>query len=362
VTATVTTLTVTSLTVTGTAPAVGATAQFNATATLSDRATPSITGLAAWSTSNAAVATVSSSGVVTGVSVGSVDITATYQGVAGVAHVSIAGPPSPASCTFSLSIGSTIDGYPNGGSFAVGVTAPSGCAWTAVSNASWIHVPASAGGSGNGAFVFEVDPNTGPARTGTLTIADRTVTFTQSTNNVVLYNTFGVGDSYANGGYLLIAPSAQSCAVNQCDDVDLASSFTPSQTATFNGVEIAVSLSNQWSGISNPNELDVWLMSDAGGVPGATIELMHVRGTMGSYPGSVRIFNVASSARPLLAAGTKYWIAASVSGPDASALWSSSLTAGLDGAASRSNLGAWRTSGTATQPFAPAIRVSGRLP
>ena len=91
-------------------------------------------------------------------------------------------PPTPLpSCTYTLSVGSTIDGYPNGGSFSVTVTASNGCTWTAVSTVSWIHVPTSAAGNGSGTFTFTVDPNnSSSARIGTLTIAGKPVAFNQT--------------------------------------------------------------------------------------------------------------------------------------------------------------------------------------
>jgi hypothetical protein len=61
----------------------------------------------------------------------------------------------------------------------IDVTAASGCAWTATSNASWIRIGSGASGSGEGEvwiFIFE---NSGAQRTGTLTIAGQTVTITQ---------------------------------------------------------------------------------------------------------------------------------------------------------------------------------------
>jgi hypothetical protein len=118
---------------------------------------------------------------VTGIGAGEAEISAVYQGVAGMAHLSVMPPiVTPPSCSFVLSIGSSIEGYPNGGSFDVTVTAPNGCAWSVVSTASWIHVPASIVGSGTGMFAFTVDANTGTARTATLVIAGRTVTFNQT--------------------------------------------------------------------------------------------------------------------------------------------------------------------------------------
>lgn len=87
--------------------------------------------------------------------------------------------PSP-SCTYTLSLGFTIDGYPSGGSFPTTVTTTTGCAWTAVSGVSWIHVQTPSSGTGSGAFTFTVDANTGSARTGTVTVAGKTITFNQT--------------------------------------------------------------------------------------------------------------------------------------------------------------------------------------
>lgn len=68
------------LSVAGTAPAVGGTAQFSATATFSNNTTQAVTAAATWQTSNPIVATVSSTGLVTGMGLGVADIRAVYQG------------------------------------------------------------------------------------------------------------------------------------------------------------------------------------------------------------------------------------------------------------------------------------------
>src|SRR5438093_11044439 len=73
--------TVSTVAVTGTAPAVGASSQFPATATLMDGTSQDVTTLATWSSSNVSAATVSSAGLVTGVAGGAVTIQATYQNV-----------------------------------------------------------------------------------------------------------------------------------------------------------------------------------------------------------------------------------------------------------------------------------------
>ena len=80
---------VSSVTISGTAPIVGATVPFSATAHLSNGTSQTITNEATWSSSNTVVATVTNGGLVTGVGLGVADISATYQGVAGTAQVPV---------------------------------------------------------------------------------------------------------------------------------------------------------------------------------------------------------------------------------------------------------------------------------
>src|SRR5579863_126874 len=86
---------VNSITVTGTAPLFGATSQFAAAASLVDGTIRDITPFATWSSSNTQCATVSPSGLVTGLQVCQVTITAAFQGVSGSALIGIfkTGPP-----------------------------------------------------------------------------------------------------------------------------------------------------------------------------------------------------------------------------------------------------------------------------
>ena len=64
---------------------------------------------------------------------------------------------------------------------SVTVTNGVGCAWTAVSNAGWITLTGSTGGSGNGTVAYSVAPNTSATqRQGSVTIAGQTFTVTQS--------------------------------------------------------------------------------------------------------------------------------------------------------------------------------------
>jgi len=102
--------TVQSVAVNGTAPAVGATAQFTAVASMTGGTTQTVTTQAAWSSSNTAIATVNGSGVVTGVAPGEADVTATFQNVAGGLHVRIARADSR---TFAIT-GTVTDGTTGG--------------------------------------------------------------------------------------------------------------------------------------------------------------------------------------------------------------------------------------------------------
>jgi len=79
--------TVTAISISGSMPEIGATTQLTVTATLSDGNKEDVTAKAAWQTSNAAVITISESGVARGVGAGEADITASYGGSTSSQHV-----------------------------------------------------------------------------------------------------------------------------------------------------------------------------------------------------------------------------------------------------------------------------------
>ncbi len=85
-------------------------------------------------------------------------------------------------CTFNVSP-TTIPLGPLGGTTAISVTAPTGCAWTATSNSPFITITSGASGTGNGTVQISVTRNGGVPRTGTLTVAGQTVTVNQSARN-----------------------------------------------------------------------------------------------------------------------------------------------------------------------------------
>jgi hypothetical protein len=84
---------------------------------------------------------------------------------------------SSASCSYSLNPTSQSFGS-SGGSSSFGVTTAAGCAWTAVSNSSWITTSSS--GTGNGTVNYTVASNNGAARTGSITVNGQTFSVSQS--------------------------------------------------------------------------------------------------------------------------------------------------------------------------------------
>ena len=110
---------------------------------------------------------------------GSAERTGTLT-IAGITvTVTQAGTVTTPSCTYSLS--STTESVPaGGGNGTIGVTAPTGCNWTAASSDSWLTVTSGASGSGNGTVAYSAAAHTGTSpRDASLTIADQTVTVNQ---------------------------------------------------------------------------------------------------------------------------------------------------------------------------------------
>jgi hypothetical protein len=137
----------------------------------------------AWTAAaNAAWLTVASGGSRTGPGTVTLNVAANSgaarTGTATIAAQTFTVTQAAAPCGFSLSP-ATVDIPASGGDGRTNVTAGGGCAWTAVSNASWITVTAGASGTGNGVVVFNAAANAGAARSGTIAIGGQTLTVTQ---------------------------------------------------------------------------------------------------------------------------------------------------------------------------------------
>ncbi|HEY2012339.1 MAG TPA: hypothetical protein VGH38_02510 [Bryobacteraceae bacterium] len=84
------------------------------------------------------------------------------------------------SCTYQIS--PLVENFPlAGGSGTIGVSTQTGCAWTALSNSSFVSVTSGASGSGPGTVTYSVAAYTGAqSRVGSLTIAGRQFSVNQS--------------------------------------------------------------------------------------------------------------------------------------------------------------------------------------
>lgn len=103
----------------------------------------------------------------------------------------------------------------SGGTGSVTVTTGNTCAWTATTNASWITIISGGSGPGNKTVSYRLAANTGmTARTGTLTIGDKTHTISQSappllTSLTVIPSTV-IGGRVSNGNVTLDTPAPAS--------------------------------------------------------------------------------------------------------------------------------------------------------
>jgi hypothetical protein len=129
-----------------------------------------VTQQATWQSSAAGVATVSSTGLVTAVGEGDVEISATFQSVKGTLGVGV----RPVRC--DVSIFPATAGFGNfggGGSVQVQVSASS-CRWSVRSDASWLPFTFE-GGPGNGSFAYTAPANSATApRTANIIVTTTT--------------------------------------------------------------------------------------------------------------------------------------------------------------------------------------------
>jgi WD40 repeat protein len=85
------------------------------------------------------------------------------------------------SCTYTVSNNGT-SFSPPGGSGTLGVSTATACGWGVKSNADWITITDIKGDSGPTGVTYSVAPNSGPPRSGTISIAGQTVTVNQGTD------------------------------------------------------------------------------------------------------------------------------------------------------------------------------------
>ena len=92
------------------------------------------------------------------------------------ARVEVAQEGAP--CRFDLDTAQA-DVAASGGNLRIGVTAMTGCAWTARALDSWINITSGASAGGSGVIQLSIAANGGAARQGTVSVANQTIVVAQ---------------------------------------------------------------------------------------------------------------------------------------------------------------------------------------
>ena len=130
-------------------------------------------------------------------------------------------------CTYAINP-SSVNAGPGASNGTIQVGAAVGCAWSATSAASWVTITGGANGGGDGQVQFSIAANVSPARTTSLSVADRTVTIAQASG--CTYSVSPVSQDVGPGaasGSASIATGA-GCPWTSSSNVDWISVATPS--------------------------------------------------------------------------------------------------------------------------------------
>lgn len=157
-----------------------------------------------------------------------------------------------------------------------------------------------------------------------------------------IFSTLGLGDTYDTlSGYTIGNPDW--IQGNQF-------SFTGPMPYFLDTIELTASLE------SGTNEIDVMLMSDAAGEPGAIIEAYNFTGVMGPFGTNNPLLVGNSVLHPVLSPGTDYWLIASAPNSDTWAVFNNSSPGVFGMRAARQGAGPWTIT---TNTEMAAFRVSG---
>ncbi|MFN8061015.1 MAG: S8 family serine peptidase [Vicinamibacterales bacterium] len=121
-----------------------------------------------------------------------------------------------AACSYAIDV-TTQAVTAAGGNFSTNLTTGTGCRWVASTNVAWISITSALSSAGSAAITYTVAPNAGAvARTGTVTVAGRSVTVTQaptpcSVNLTTAAASFGAAGGAGSFGLTTATPD---CAWN----------------------------------------------------------------------------------------------------------------------------------------------------
>ena len=155
--------------------------------------------------------------------------------------------------------------------------------------------------------------------------------------DVIVFNNFGPGDSYDTGTASTLG------AISTHPDV--AARFSVGATSVYlASVDVAITLVQHSPSTPSPNlnDMDVAVITDAGGLPGSVLEMFDFVDAMGPFGVLNPPLHAVSVLRPLLNAGEQYWIAAIVPNPSSTlAGWNYNSIGDTGTSAARENQGSW---------------------
>jgi RHS repeat-associated protein len=141
-----------------------------------------------------------------------------------------------------------------GGTGSFNVSTSSGCNWTATSDSSWITITGPASGAANGAVSYSVAANSGPQRSGTISVNGRAFNITQALNPASCsysLNVTGVSSSeQASSGSFTLTTGA-GCPWNASSNASWLTVTSPASGAgsTTINYSIAANAGQQRSGV-----------------------------------------------------------------------------------------------------------------
>ena len=120
-------------------------------------------------------------------------------------------------CSFAVAP-SSVSASAGGETTTLTVTAPSGCAWSATTDAPWISFTGPTAGAGNGTVSMIIAPNSGQARSATVAIAGQTVAVVQASapapQCTIALNPISVALEAAGGSATLTIATNPGCTWN----------------------------------------------------------------------------------------------------------------------------------------------------
>ena len=99
---------------------------------------------------------------------------------------------APVTCDYALELNVNVPAAGGNRTLRINTSPNTGCPWTASTTTPWIHLTGATTGNGDGEVQYTVDPNSGAARTGTISAAGKTVTINQAAGTVTSQCVFAI--------------------------------------------------------------------------------------------------------------------------------------------------------------------------